>query len=74
MAMQRKLATEEGRRLYARRAATVEPVFAQTKHDRGFRRFVRTGLAACDSEWKLIHTTHNLLKLWRQKAISAPAC
>jgi transposase len=73
VAMQRKLATEEGRRLYARRAASVEPVFAQTKHDRGFRHFVRRGLVACDSEWKLIHTTHNLLKLWRQNTIPAPA-
>ncbi len=74
VAMQRKLATEEGRRLYARRAATVEPFFAQTKHDRGFRRFVRPGLSACDSEWKLIHATHSLLKLWRQNAIPAQAC
>ncbi len=64
-AMQKKLATPEGRSLYARRAATIEPVFAQTKHDRGFRRFSRRGLPACDSEWKLIHTTHNILKLWR---------
>ena len=24
-----------------------------------------TGLRACDAEWKLICTTHNLLKLWR---------
>ncbi len=70
--MQRKLATDEGRQLYAQRAATVEPVFAQTKHVRGFRRFVRRGLAACDSEWKLIHMTHNLLKVWRF-ATRAPA-
>lgn len=70
--MQRKLATGEGRRLYAQRAATIEPVFAQTKHVRGFRRFARRGLAACDSEWKLIQMTHNLLKLWRH-AIPAPA-
>lgn len=72
VAMQRKLATEEGRHLYAQRAATVEPVFAQTKHVRGFRQFARRGLGACDSEWKLIHMTHNLLKLWRHGA-PAPA-
>ncbi len=72
-AMQRKLATEEGRRLYAQRAATVEPVFAQTKHDRGFRRFARRGRLACDSEWKLMTTTHNLLKLWRHRLELAPA-
>lgn len=65
VAMQRKLATDQGRHLYAQRTAIVEPVFAQTKHVRGFRRFSRRGLAACDSEWKLIHMTHNVLKLWR---------
>jgi len=60
-----KLATTRGRRLYRQRAASIEPVFAQTKHNRGFRSFARRGLAAADSEWKLIATTHNLLKLWR---------
>jgi len=64
-AMQARLATEEGRSLYARRAHTVEPVFAHIKDIRGARRFARRGLRACDAEWKLICTTHNLLKLWR---------
>lgn len=69
-AMVEKLATQRGRRLYRQRAAIIEPVFAQTKHNRGFRSFSRRGLAAVDSEWKLIATTHNLLKLWRQLAIA----
>jgi hypothetical protein len=67
-AMVDKLATPRGRRLYRKRAACIEPVFAQTKHNRGFRSFSRRGLAAVDSEWKLIAATHNLLKLWRQAA------
>jgi predicted XRE-type DNA-binding protein len=67
-AMVDKLSTPRGSRLYRRRAASIEPVFAQTKHNRGFRSFSRRGLAAVDSEWKLIATTHNLLKLWRQPA------
>jgi transposase len=67
-AMVDKLATPRGRRLYRKRAASIEPVFAQTKHNRGFRSFARRGLAAADSEWKLIAATHNLLKLWRQPA------
>lgn len=67
-AMVDKLSTPRGRRLYRQRAASIEPVFAQTKHNRGLRSFSRRGLAAADSEWKLIATTHNLLKLWRQPA------
>jgi transposase len=63
--MQSKLATEEGRSLYAKRAYTVEPVFGHIKDIRGARRFARRGLRACDAEWKLICATHNLLKLWR---------
>lgn len=59
------LDTPRGKRLYKKRAATIEPVFAQIKHNRGIRTLSRRGLAAADSEWKLICATHNLLKLWR---------
>jgi transposase len=59
------LDTPRGTRLYRKRAATIEPVFAQIKHNRGIRTLSRRGLAAADSEWKLICATHNLLKLWR---------
>jgi transposase len=59
------LKTAAGRRLYRRRAALVEPVFAHTKHHRGIDRFSRRGLEAANNEWKLIAATHNLLKLFR---------
>ena len=65
VAMLAKLATPRGRRLYKKRGASIEPVFGQTKHNRGIRRFSRRGLTAVDSEWKLIAATHNLLKLWQ---------
>jgi hypothetical protein len=39
--MSRKLRTKEGRRHYARRKATVEPVFGQIKEARDFRRDFR---------------------------------
>jgi transposase len=64
-AMIAKLDTPRGKRLYKKRSATIEPVFAQIKHNRGIRTFTRRGLAAANSEWKLIAATHNLLKLWR---------
>ena len=60
-----KIDSPRGRRTYARRAGTIEPVFAQIKHNRKIRTVSRRGLTAADSEWKLICATHNLLKLYR---------
>ncbi len=60
-----KLDSARGRRTYKKRAAMIEPVFAQIKHNRKIRTVSRRGLSAVDSEWKLICATHNLLKLWR---------
>jgi transposase len=63
--MDRKLLTQRGRRLSKKRSQIIEPVFGQTKACRGIDRFRRRGLAHCQSEWKVICGTHNLLKLWR---------
>jgi hypothetical protein len=63
--MMAKLDTEQGRQTYKKRAASIEPVFAQIKHNRRIRSLSRRGKSAADSEWKLICTTHNLLKLYR---------
>jgi len=63
--MERKLLTRRGRRMYRRRGITVEPVLGQMKEGQGCRRFMRRGLLAVQSEWSLMGTTHNLLKLWR---------
>lgn len=64
-AMMAKLDTPRGRRIYRKRAASVEPVFGQIKHNRRIDSLLRRGMSAADSEWKLITATHNLLKLWR---------
>jgi transposase len=61
--MRHVLATETGRALYKRRAALIEPIFGDTKHNRGFTRFARRGRSAARTEWRLIATTHNLRKL-----------
>jgi len=63
--MEYKLLTSEGRKLYKKRGATVEPVFGQIKEVMGFDSFMRRGLKACACEWKIICIAHNLLKLWR---------
>jgi hypothetical protein len=62
--MEHRLRTVEGAASYATRSHTVEPVFADTKENRGFRRFMRRGLMAADSEAALIFAVHNLLKVF----------
>jgi transposase len=64
MLMAEKLATREGKAIYARRKAIVEPVFGQIKEARGFRRFLLRGIKKVRGEWSLISLTHNLLKLY----------
>lgn len=66
-----KIDSPRGKRIYKKRSATIEPVFAQIKHNRKIRSMSRRGLPAADSEWKLIAATHNLLKLWRMAPTGA---
>ena len=71
--MRAVLSCDAGHELYEHRKATVEPVFAQKKYNRGFRRFQRRGRAAVRSEWRLQAAVHNLLKLhghWIDPAIA----
>ena len=62
-AMAAKLKRAGRRSRYRLRKATVEPVFGQIKHARGFRQFLLRGLDKVTAEWALICTAHNLLKL-----------
>jgi transposase len=73
--MAARLATPAGKNLYKRRAAQVEPAFAQL-----FARFGRhlnyRGRDAVDAEIKLLGTVHNLAKLLdfrRRHPAAAPA-
>ena len=57
------LSTELGSELYRQRAQLIEPIFGNTKHNRAFSRFARRGRSAARTEWRLMATTHNLLRL-----------
>jgi len=70
--MRRTLRTKRGRRLYAKRKVTVEPVFGQIKQGRGFRQFLLRSHDQVRGEWALICTTHNVMKLWRSTYRPAP--
>jgi len=63
--MRSVLSTELGEKLYRQRAQLIEPIFGNTKHNRGFTRFHRRGRSAARTEWRLIAVTHNLLRLHR---------
>mgnify|MGYP001570413743 FL=1 len=62
--MERKLLTKKGKRIYAKRKSTVEPVIGQIKHAQGFRQFSLRGLIKAEAEWCLVSATHNLRKLF----------
>jgi transposase len=62
-----RLATDEGRALFARRKVTVEPIFGNIKANLGYRRFSVRGINAVSSEWRLICMAHNLLKVQNKR-------
>jgi transposase len=61
--MDDKLSRPDNEQRYKQRSTTIEPVFGNIKHNLKYRRFTRRGLPAVHSEWRLICTAHNLLKL-----------
>lgn len=63
--MRRKLRTKKGKKRYGLRKELPEPVFGQIKQARGFRQFLLRGNGKVGSEWKVICTGHNLLKLYK---------
>ena len=63
--MRRKLRTKKGKESYGLRKELPEPVFGQIKQVRGFDQFLLRGSDKVSSEWKVICTGHNLLKLFR---------
>ena len=71
--MRRVIDSDNGQAIYRRRMATVEPVFGQTKFNRGFDRFQRRGRSAARSEWRFTAATHNLLKLHSHRAATSTA-
>jgi transposase len=63
LAMRRKLSSPEGRRIYDKRKAMVEPVFGNMKFNLGFGRFHLRTLAKVKGEFLLMCIAHNLRKL-----------
>ena len=71
--MAHRLVTQAGRKLYAQRKQTIEPVFGIIKATMGFRRFSLRGLAKVRIEWTLVTLAYNLKRLFHMNADLAPA-
>jgi transposase len=63
-AMAHRLQTQEGRKLYALRKHTPEPVFGIIKAALGFRQFLLRGLDKVRGEWNLVTMAYNLKRLF----------
>ena len=61
--MKRKIDSDEGRRRYGERFATVEPVFGNLRSNKGLDRFTLRGQRKVDTQWKLYCLVHNIEKL-----------
>jgi len=63
----RRLLHPRGRDDYRLRSRTVEPVFGQLKTRQNLTMMSRRGFTACESEWLLACTAHNVRKLHRHR-------
>lgn len=61
--MKRAIDSPAGKALYGRRLGTVEPVFANLRHNKGLDRFTLRGQRKVDGQWKLYCLVHNIEKL-----------
>lgn len=61
--MKRAIDSPRGRQLYSQRIGTVEPVFANLRHNKRLGRFTLRGRAKVGTQWQLYCLVHNIEKL-----------
>jgi hypothetical protein len=71
--MRTVLGSEHGGQRYRKRRQTVEPLFGNTKHNKGVTRFLRRGRIKVRTEWRLDMMTHNLTKLYNHQIAALAA-
>jgi hypothetical protein len=62
--MKHRLRTQAGKKVYAKRKSTVEPVFGIIKAVMGFRQFLLRGFEAVQGEWDLVCIAWNIKRLY----------
>jgi len=65
VAMREKVCSDEGQRIYRKRASSVEPVFGVIKAAMGLRQFLLRGLEKVRIEWELACVAYNVKRMWR---------
>jgi transposase len=63
--MKQRIDSPTARARYGQRFATVEPVFANVRYNKGLDRFTLRGKTKVDGQWKLFCLVHNIEKLAR---------
>ena len=61
--MRRAIDSPRGRQLYSQRIGTVEPVFANIRHNKRLTRFNHRGREKVNTQWNLYCMVHNIEKL-----------
>jgi lysozyme family protein len=62
-AMKQKIDTHDGRRIYAKRLAVVEPVFANIRAQKRLDRFTLRTKEKVNIQWLLFALVHNIEKI-----------
>ena len=62
-AMKRAIDSPHGRRTYSQRIGTVEPVFANIRHNKQLNRFTLRGKCKVNAQWHLYCMVHNIEKI-----------
>ena len=63
--MKKKIDSEQGKRDYAKRMWTIEPVFANITSNKGINKLTLRGKAKVTCQWMMCCIVHNIEKLWR---------
>jgi hypothetical protein len=61
--MRQAIDSDQGRALYGRRMATVEPVFGNLRANKRLDRFTLRGQAKVNTQWDMYCLVHNIEKL-----------
>jgi Transposase DDE domain len=61
--MKAKIDTPQGKQIYARRLANVEPVFTNIRIQKRLDRFTLRTKSKVDVQWKLFVLVHNISKI-----------
>jgi hypothetical protein len=69
--MRKKLTSKEGKKIYGKRQASVEPVFAHLKRILNFNRFTLRGIEKVNAEYTLMCTAFNIKKIVKHFRMNA---